>query len=283
MSTTQPAGPTCVGVLLIRLKDRCILAEAFATATSDPLLWSDAVTKAASPVAIAAGVVRSTHDSSDGRFTTFIFSDAVAGFGVAAVFAAGVSRRHGFLLCDSVGDLFKKMFVENIAQLTPAACHSMEAPMLELVQQFGDPLLSDDRVSRVKKAVTEVKALALDNVERVLQRGERIETIVEATNELHQSAEGFHRSSETLRKKMWWNDMKGRLIIGGVCVAFLFFVYLIFCGGSLSCAAEGSAGAPSASVTTAAGIVSTTSDVSSLPPFASTSANQALPPLSPHT
>lgn len=94
--------------------------------------------------------------------------------------------------------------------------------------------LPEDKLQQVRTVVDEVKTIALDNVEKVLQRGTQIDEIVEKTDELQNAAVGFQRQSRNLRNQMWWNNTKGTLVIAGVVTAFLVVVYIVFCGG-LSC------------------------------------------------
>ena len=46
----------------------------------------------------------------------------------------------------------------------------------------------------------------VENLDRVVERGEKIETIVERTEELEASAEGFRRSTQSLRRRAWWRS-----------------------------------------------------------------------------
>lgn len=91
---------------------------------------------------------------------------------------------------------------------------------------------TDAKVKQVKLAVDEVKNIALDNVERVIQRGQRIDDIVQATDDLQFQAQGFQRNSRDLRNQLWWNSMKGKLLIGGVAVIFILLVLFTFFGGN---------------------------------------------------
>lgn len=64
---------------------------------------------------------------------------------------------------------------------------------------------SPSRVAAVQAAVDGVKAVMVDNIEKVLERGERIELLVDKTDGLRDSAGRFQAAGRQLRQRMWWN------------------------------------------------------------------------------
>lgn len=57
----------------------------------------------------------------------------------------------------------------------------------------------------------------VQNLERVLQRGEKIELLVQRTEELQTNAKDFRKVSTDLKNHYWWRNMKLWIIVG-VCV-----------------------------------------------------------------
>ena len=49
-----------------------------------------------------------------------------------------------------------------------------------------------------------------DNINKVAERGERLDSIENKTDNLAISAQGFRRGANRVRKDMWWKDMKRR-------------------------------------------------------------------------
>lgn len=90
-----------------------------------------------------------------------------------------------------------------------------------------------NKVLQVQKQVEEVKGVMMENIEKVLDRGDRIELLVDKTEELRFQADHFYRSGRNLRRRMWWNNMKLKLAIVGVvlCIAFIIFLSTCFWGG----------------------------------------------------
>lgn len=63
------------------------------------------------------------------------------------------------------------------------------------------------------------------NIDLVAQRGQRLDNLQDKTDNLAQSAQGFRRGANRVRKQMWWKDMKMRMcLIVGVIILILIIV-----------------------------------------------------------
>lgn len=60
----------------------------------------------------------------------------------------------------------------------------------------------------------------------MLERGEKIELLVDKTDNLRFQADKFHKTGRQLRNKMWWQSMKMKIII---LVIVLLIAVIIFC------------------------------------------------------
>ncbi|PRQ41550.1 putative Longin-like domain-containing protein [Rosa chinensis] len=67
------------------------------------------------------------------------------------------------------------------------------------------------KLAKVKAQVSEVKGVMMENIEKVLDRGEKIELLVDKTETLHHQAQNFRNVGTEMRRKMWLQNMKVRL------------------------------------------------------------------------
>lgn len=90
------------------------------------------------------------------------------------------------------------------------------------------------KVVAVQKKVDEVKGIMVENIERVLERGERIELLVDKTDSLRFQADKFHKTGRALRTKMWWQNFKVQIIVllVVVLIAVIIFASICFSGGN---------------------------------------------------
>lgn len=101
----------------------------------------------------------------------------------------------------------------------------------ERMDYYNSDNPSVDNISMVKGQIDEVKDVMVQNIEKVLERGEKIELLVDKTDQLNQQAFRFENTSRTLRRTLWWK--KVRTIVCFTCVvAFVIFIIAAAsCGG----------------------------------------------------
>lgn len=54
-----------------------------------------------------------------------------------------------------------------------------------------------------------------ENIERMRERGENLDSLQDKTENLSVSAQGFRRGANRVRKNMWWKDMSACGLVGG--------------------------------------------------------------------
>lgn len=89
---------------------------------------------------------------------------------------------------------------------------------------------SIDNIGAVKSQIEDVKDVMVQNIEKVLERGEKIELLVDKTDRLNQQAFRFESSSRALRRAMYWKKMRCYAIIGVVAVLLIYSAAVSMCG-----------------------------------------------------
>ncbi|KAG9319718.1 hypothetical protein KVV02_008332 [Mortierella alpina] len=93
-----------------------------------------------------------------------------------------------------------------------------------------------DRIKQVKGEIEQVKDVMVQNIgkskctERVLERGERIELLVDKTDNLNQQAFAFKRRSTALKRTMWWKNTKLMVILVLVLIFLTYLIISAACG-----------------------------------------------------
>lgn len=80
-----------------------------------------------------------------------------------------------------------------------------------------------DAISNVQNEIDNVRDIMTENIERVLERGERIDLLVDKTDRLGGSAHEFRVRSKGLRRQMWWKNVK---LMALLIVVVIFLIYL---------------------------------------------------------
>jgi len=87
-----------------------------------------------------------------------------------------------------------------------------------------------DKISKAKQDIDELKSVMVENIEKVLQRGDRIELLVDKTEQLEGQAIQFKKQSTALKRSMYWKNVKMCLLLVLVCVIIAYFIAAVICG-----------------------------------------------------
>jgi len=66
----------------------------------------------------------------------------------------------------------------------------------------------DDAISNAQREIDDVRGIMTRNIEGLLERGERIDLLVDKTDRLGGSAREFRVRSRGLKRRMWWKNVK---------------------------------------------------------------------------
>ena len=91
--------------------------------------------------------------------------------------------------------------------------------------------LTVDNIGAVKSQIEEVKGVMVQNIEKVLERGEKIELLVDKTDRLNQQAFKFEASSRNLRRSLWWKRMRWYIFLTVLTFIIIYFAAASACGG----------------------------------------------------
>jgi vesicle-associated membrane protein 4 len=81
------------------------------------------------------------------------------------------------------------------------------------------------RTQALQAQIDDTVGVMRDNINKVSQRGERLDALQDKTDNLAVSAQGFRRGANRVRKQMWWKDMKMRVcIIVGIIILLLVII-----------------------------------------------------------
>ena len=76
----------------------------------------------------------------------------------------------------------------------------------------------------MKNQIEDVKGVMVENIEKVLARGEKIELLVDKSEALSASANKFKKASKSLKDAMWWKNVKMWLMIAALVSAVIVII-----------------------------------------------------------
>jgi vesicle-associated membrane protein 7 len=138
-------------------------------------------------------------------------------------------RRIPFMFLDDVKDKFISMYGHR-AQT--AIAFSMNDEFGRELQQLMDRHnnSSGDSLSAVNTKLDDVKNVMIQNIEMILERGEKLELLVDKTENLHQQAFKFQKSARNLKSAMIWRRVKLYLLVFFIIAILVWVITVIICG-----------------------------------------------------
>jgi vesicle-associated membrane protein 4 len=89
----------------------------------------------------------------------------------------------------------------------------------------GQPPAGNQRTAALQAQIDDTVGVMRENINKVSQRGERLDSLQDKTDNLAVSAQGFRRGANRVRKQMWWKDMKMRMcLIGGIVILLIVII-----------------------------------------------------------
>ncbi|KAE9594810.1 hypothetical protein Lal_00013198 [Lupinus albus] len=170
-----------------------------------------------------------TYNCDDHTFNYLVHN----GYTYCVVADESIGRQVPIAFLERVKDDFMSKYGGGKAATAPADSLSKEfGPKLkEHMKYCADHPEDISKLAKVKAQVSEVKGVMMENIEKVLDRGEKIELLVDKSENLHHQAQDFRTSGTNIRRKMWLQNMKIKLIVLGILIALILIIILSVCRG----------------------------------------------------
>ncbi|KAL7421796.1 hypothetical protein Q5752_003567 [Cryptotrichosporon argae] len=161
----------------------------------------------------------------------YVSSDGVV-YLVMADDSAG--RRMPFAFLAEVERRFTAMYNADTVAAAPA--HSLgdfEGELAKLMHQYTTAPPADP-LKQARTDLDNVKDIMVQNIDSILQRGERLDLLVDKTDTLAGQAYAFRRGARQVRRQQWWKNTRITVLTGFVGFLVLYLFIAQFCGASLS-------------------------------------------------
>ncbi|XP_063066530.1 uncharacterized protein si:ch73-234b20.5 isoform X1 [Engraulis encrasicolus] len=100
----------------------------------------------------------------------------------------------------------------------------------QMADYNAQPPPSASKMNQVQEQVNDVKVILKDNINKVLERGERLDDLIDKTDDLQATADSFQKTSTRVARKYWWKNIKMMIIIGVVVAIIVILIILLATG-----------------------------------------------------
>nr|CAJ2475992.1 unnamed protein product [Leishmania braziliensis] len=133
----------------------------------------------------------------------------------------------GFLI--QIKDAFKMAFAGRAeeclrhADLTPENCHTFSSTLASSRKAFNENT-QEDKVSQIKEQLNTTREVILQNLDSIIERGDRIDTLCDRTELLRDTAQAFHTNARALNRTILMHRIK---VIVGVTIVLAILALII--------------------------------------------------------
>ncbi|KAF5752208.1 hypothetical protein HS088_TW01G00115 [Tripterygium wilfordii] len=176
--------------------------------------------------------------SSNNKFTyncdhhtfNFLVEDGYAYCGVAK---ESVSKQISIAFLERMKTDFKKRYGGGRADTAMAKSLNKEfGPIMkEHMKYIIDHAEEIEKLLKVKAQVSEVKSIMLENIDKAIDRGENLTILADKTENLRSQGQEYKKQGTQVRRKMWYQNMKIKLVVFGILLLLVLVIWLSICHG----------------------------------------------------
>ncbi len=137
---------------------------------------------------------------------------AAGGLTFLVVADASLGRRVPFGFLFEIRNRFFSQFPEDstdFSDLPNYGAGAFNGELKSLMVDYGTTSGGrDDAIGNAKREIDDVRGIMTKNIESLLERGERLDLLVDKTDRLGGSAREFRVRSRGLKRQMWWKNVK---------------------------------------------------------------------------
>ncbi|XP_017766385.1 PREDICTED: vesicle-associated membrane protein 7 [Eufriesea mexicana] len=141
-------------------------------------------------------------------------------------------KSKAFLYLVEIQRRFLAVYGEDAQTAVPYAMNTDFARTLaSAMKHYSESNKEIDTLVNVLDDLDELKDIMSKNVDNVAKRGERLELLVNKTENLTANSVTFRKTSRNLARSLFWKNVKIYVIVGVVLIVLVYVIVSISCGG----------------------------------------------------
>ncbi|XP_012263154.2 vesicle-associated membrane protein 7 [Athalia rosae] len=140
-------------------------------------------------------------------------------------------RSRAFLYLNEIKRRFQAAYGQGAQTALAYAMNSEFSRVLANEMKHYSESKDIDTLSKVHGELDELKDIMVKNIDNVAMRGERLELLVNKTENLTASSVTFRKTSRNLARSLFWKNIKLYVIVALILIVVIYFVVSMACGG----------------------------------------------------
>jgi len=140
-------------------------------------------------------------------------------------------RTRAFLFLSDIKQKFIQTYGLQVATAIAYAMNTEFSKVLAQQMVFFSQSREIDKISRVHGQIDELKDIMIKNIDSLRDRGEKLELLVNKTENLSNNSVAFRKTSRNLARQMFWRKVRVYIAVALVLVFILYVIISLSCDG----------------------------------------------------
>ncbi|KAL4179844.1 hypothetical protein AMTRI_Chr13g89280 [Amborella trichopoda] len=88
-----------------------------------------------------------------------------------------------------------------------------------------------DRINRIRGEMSQVRNVMIENIDKVLERGDRLELLVDKTTNMQGNTIRFRKQARRFKNTVWWRNVKLTVALIALLLIVIYVVLVFVCHG----------------------------------------------------
>ncbi|XP_022223702.1 vesicle-associated membrane protein 7 [Drosophila obscura] len=140
-------------------------------------------------------------------------------------------RSRAFLFLADIKQKFIHTYGLQVATAIAYAMNTEFSKVLAEQMVYFSQSREVDQISRVHGQIDELKDIMVKNIDSLRDRGEKLELLVNKTENLSNNSVAFRKASRNLARQMFWKNIRIYVVVGIVIIFIVYVIVSMACGG----------------------------------------------------
>ncbi|XP_022935768.1 vesicle-associated membrane protein 711-like [Cucurbita moschata] len=140
-------------------------------------------------------------------------------------------RRIPFAFLEDIHQRFVRTYGRAVHSANPYGMNDEFSRVLSQQMEYYSNDPSADRINRLKGEMSQVRNVMIENIDKVLERGDRLELLVDKTTNMQGNTMRFRKQSRRFRNTVWWKNVKLMLMLIVLLLVIAYLVLAYVCHG----------------------------------------------------
>lgn len=140
-------------------------------------------------------------------------------------------RRIPFTFLEDIHQRFVRTYGRAVLSAQAYGMNDEFSRVLSQQMEYYSNDPNADRINRLKGEMSQVRSVMIENIDKVLERGDRLEILVDKTATMQNNTFRFKKQSRRYRNSIWWRNVKLMFALIFLLLVLVYVVIAFACGG----------------------------------------------------